>query len=265
VDPFGDLFESRCTGESCHTATVVRHTRRPLEAPLITGPAAGCARAGTQRCAPGGTGGQHLARTAPTLNTGRPTVTGPDANCARTRTRQCVPAIPASRAGPGRTRPPLSSAGHHDRRQRHRLPGRQPPTHDPQLSQPQGGDPGSPSQTPAVPRPEPGRTLPAIPARGTGPGRPRPLPGSISGRGHRHQRRSHRRHLLRRRPPTHDPHHGPHHGPLLGGGPGHWGGLPCLRIGRSACLVASIARPRTSTARVSAGSMTSSTRPRSAA
>jgi SARP family transcriptional regulator, regulator of embCAB operon len=45
----------------------------------------------------------------------------------------------------------------------------------------------------------------------------------------------------------------------------HWGGLPCLREGRSACLVRSIAIALISTQRVSAGSMTSSTRPRSAA
>ncbi len=43
------------------------------------------------------------------------------------------------------------------------------------------------------------------------------------------------------------------------------GGLPCLRDGRSACLLRSMASEAMSTSRVSAGSMTSSTRPRSAA
>ncbi len=39
----------------------------------------------------------------------------------------------------------------------------------------------------------------------------------------------------------------------------HRGTLPCLRFGRSSCLVASMSRLRASTRRVSAGSMTSST------
>lgn len=47
--------------------------------------------------------------------------------------------------------------------------------------------------------------------------------------------------------------------------PLYCGGLPCLREGRSACLVRSIARAAPRADRVSAGSMTSSTRPRSAA
>jgi hypothetical protein len=45
----------------------------------------------------------------------------------------------------------------------------------------------------------------------------------------------------------------------------HCGGLPCLRDGSSVCLCRSMASERISTRRVSPGSMTSSTRPRSAA
>jgi hypothetical protein len=46
---------------------------------------------------------------------------------------------------------------------------------------------------------------------------------------------------------------------------GHCGGFPCLRVGRSACLVRSILSDRISVERVSRGSTTSSIRPRSAA
>lgn len=45
----------------------------------------------------------------------------------------------------------------------------------------------------------------------------------------------------------------------------HWGGLPCLRFGRSPDLAASIAIALLSVRRVSRGSITSSSRPRSAA
>ncbi|MCO4698620.1 hypothetical protein LRR80_04703 [Streptomyces sp. RO-S4] len=54
-------------------------------------------------------------------------------------------------------------------------------------------------------------------------------------------------------------------GPLGAGQARHWGWLPCLREGRATCLVRSTASASISRTRVSAGSMTSSTRPRSAA
>ncbi len=102
---------------------------------------------------------------------------------------------------------------------------------------------------PVAVRARPGRG-PVPPGRRAGPG--------PSGQGA--QRHGHRRHLGRGRvaPGDQDPRPGARRG-------GHVGGLPCLRTGSSARLARSIDSASTRTARVSEGSITSSTRPASAA